>query len=697
MRPAGHLLLIADDDPNDRQLLRSWLSYEDDRYRIHEIDSAAATIEACRTLAVGCLILDHHFPDGTALEVLDRLTAGGGIAPFPVVVVTGQGDEALAVQALKRGAMDYIVKGATSQDGLRETVAEAISRFEGRPELDRRRAELERDYGATGLSSPARQRLILILDDSRQDRELARRSLTRAGQDYRFIEEADPAEGLSLCRSAGLDCLLLDYSLPGDDGLAFLEQLTGGTGIPPFPIVMLTGRGDYAIAAQALKRGAVDYLIKGTYGPGELRDTVRQAIDRQSARRLAEEERVRELDRLEREARHRAEQLAAADRSKDQFLAMLAHELRNPMAPISNAHHIIRKSAALPEVATKALDVAERQLKHLSRLVDDLMEVSRITRGRITFDMQRVEVGQAVRHAAEVAGPLIERKHHQLIMTILGAAAYIEADPVRLEQVFVNLLTNAAKYTSDGGRIVVDVVQDAQEVAVRIADNGMGIDPDTLPRVFDLFVQGERALDRSEGGLGIGLTMVRSLVEQQGGSVTASSGGLDEGSEFVVTFPTVPMPGEGAIDSASSTDLAESMTILVVDDNVDAARMLAMLLEAAGHRTSVAHDGPTGLGAILSGRPDVAFLDIGLPGMTGYEVARATRDALGDASPTLVAYTGYGTEADHQRSKAVGFLYHLVKPVGPDEILRIAKVIARQRGETSRSADRADEGATIAE
>jgi PAS domain S-box-containing protein len=376
--------------------------------------------------------------------------------------------------------------------------------------------------------------------------------------------------------------------------------------------------------------------------------------------------------RLIAESQLRAADLAEADRRKDEFLAMLAHELRNPLAPIRNALAILEEGADAATIA-QARQVAERQVRHMAHLVDDLLDVSRITRGKINLQKEPVDLATAVGRAVESARPLISARGHTIHVTLPPEPVSLLADPTRLEQILDNLLSNAAKYTEPGGRIGVSAERQGDEAVLRVRDTGVGIAPEMLPRVFDLFAQAERSLDRAEGGLGIGLTLVRSLVELHGGSVQANSDGLGHGSEFVVRLPAAGAAARRA-DQPSATapgsgGPSAARRILVVDDNVDAAQSLATLLKLWGHEVAVAHDGAGALEAARTQPPDVILLDIGLPGMSGLEVARQIRQE--PRRPLLVALTGYGQEQDRRRSVEAGFEAHLVKPVDLRELRRL--------------------------
>ncbi|HET6568656.1 MAG TPA: PAS domain S-box protein [Rhodothermales bacterium] len=378
---------------------------------------------------------------------------------------------------------------------------------------------------------------------------------------------------------------------------------------------------------------------------------------------------ITERKRMERQIQGQARELADASRRKDEFLAMLSHELRNPMAPIFNALQLIGRQDGENELQREARGVIERQVRHMSRLVDDLLEVSRITTGRIQLHTERVDVNGVVERAVERVRPVIDRRGQQLSLSLAEGVIWLDADSTRLEQVFGNLLNNASKYNEEGGHIELIVERQDDHALIRIRDDGIGMAPDVLPRVFDLFTQADKSLDRAEGGLGIGLALVKNLVEMHRGTVEAHSDGLGGGSEFVVRLPAASegtTPREPA--PAQPTAMADASRILVVDDNVDAAKMSAMLLRSWGYDVRTAHDGPNALQRAAGFHPNVILLDIGLPGMDGYEVARLIRRDADLNDVRLVAVTGYGQDTDRQRSKEAGFDLHVVKPVEPSAL-----------------------------
>jgi len=356
--------------------------------------------------------------------------------------------------------------------------------------------------------------------------------------------------------------------------------------------------------------------------------------------------------------------LKDADRRKDEFLATLAHELRNPLAPIRQAAKVARAQAATESQVRWAHDVIERQVQNMARLLDDLLDVSRITRGTMEIRKELVELRAIVDAAIEIARPVIEARHHALSVEC-PAGTELYADPLRLAQVIANLLTNAAKYTNPHGQIRIAGQCNGGELILNVSDTGIGISAEMLPRIFEMFVQVKSVLDKSEGGLGIGLALARGLAELHGGSLDAHSAGLGSGSTFTLRLPLQQAPAAAASDDVSTVVAARgpARRILVADDNVDSADSLAMLLRLEGHEVEVVHDGVEAVRRLEGFRPQFALIDIGMPKINGYEVARRTRAERWGASMQLIALTGWGQEQDRREALEAGFNHHLVKPV----------------------------------
>lgn len=485
----------------------------------------------------------------------------------------------------------------------------------------------------------------------------------------------DAAAGTALMAGAGLSChacVSLDElcreTAAGVGAVVVPEEAAVGAGAlalkaairdqPPWsnvPVLVLTAAGPTPTARvkSLLELGDVT-LLKRPLEAAEFLNAVRAAL-----RDRLRQYQVR--DYVAAQARQ-AEELAEANRRKDEFLAMLAHELRNPLAPIRNGLAILQMAEGDPAVVRRIRGMMSRQVDHLGRLVDDLLDVSRITRGKVELRLEAVDLNTVLARAAEAARPLIDARRHRLIVTQPGRPVTVSADPTRLTQVVGNLLTNAAKYSDEGGRIDLTLEEENGAAVVRVRDTGLGIPAEMLPRVFDLFTQVGRTLDRSDGGLGIGLTLVKSLVELHGGTVSAASEGPGQGSEFTVRLPKYTRAERnGQAEPAVAVEVTPRR-VLIVDDNPDAGDSLATLLEMTGHRVGVARSGAQGLETAARLRPEVAVLDLGLPGMSGYELAGLLRAEPFGRDLVLVALTGYGQEEDRRRTHEAGFDHHLTKP-----------------------------------
>ena len=389
-----------------------------------------------------------------------------------------------------------------------------------------------------------------------------------------------------------------------------------------------------------------------------------------------------ELQAANEDLRHRLAELQEAemaDRHKNEFLAMLAHELRTPLAPILSAVQILGRQAGDNPLVQRAREVVERQALHQARLLDDLLDVSRITRGKIELRRRKLDLGVAVSEVVEATRPLSNAKAQTISVTLPEAPLFVDTDPTRLTQILTNLLNNAAKYTHAGGRITVSCRRDGEQAVIVVRDNGIGIPREMLSRIFDLFAQAEPLTARTQGGLGIGLTLVKNLVEMHGGTVVARSAGRGAGSDFEVRLPVAAAPTAEAMPASGAAPI-RSRRVLIIEDNVDTRETLRRVLELDGHEVQEAADGTQGVDIALATRPEVVIVDIGLPRLDGYQVARRLRTALG-AAPLLVAVTGYGQAEDRRMSRDAGFDVHLVKPVAPEQLA--AALHSRGAGEAA--------------
>ncbi len=410
---------------------------------------------------------------------------------------------------------------------------------------------------------------------------------------------------------------------------------------------------------------------------GVLVDAFNTMLAEVGQRAAALEESNRALQQETEERRHAEAGLRLADQHKDEFLATLAHELRNPLAPMVNAVRLIQMPDAELGTTSRAHGIITRQLSQMVRLVDDLFDMSRIRSGKLALRKQSVELASIVNNAVDTARPLLDEHNHTLTLELPGQPIYLQADPVRLAQVFSNLLNNAAKYSDPGGQVTLSVAVAGSTVRVRIDDRGIGISAETLPRIFQMFAQGDSSLEGNQSGLGVGLALAQRLIELHGGSITAESRGLGQGSSFTVVLPVMAALTSERPSAGVAAPQARAHRILLVDDNVDFATSLALLLQALGHEVRIAHDAEQALAVAGELRPEIAFLDLGLPRVSGYELARALRAAAETASTVLIALSGWGHARDRQRSQEAGFSVHLVKPVELHDIQVVLATLVR--------------------
>ena len=502
------------------------------------------------------------------------------------------------------------------------------------------------------------QSLILNVDDTDAARYAKTRILQRAG--FNVIEAGSGTEALEKALSESPDLVLLDTKLPDINGFEVCRQLKQD---PHTAMVLVLQTSASYVASpdkvRALDSGADNYLFE-PIEPEELVANVRALL---------------RLSRVERELRD-------MDRRKDEFLAILAHELRNPLGPIRNAVELLRSLDPHASPAQEnARRVILRQTDHMVRLVDDLLDVSRISQGKIALRRAPVELRALLRSTVETAEPNISIRKHDLTVTLPDQDIWVDGDSVRLAQIVGNLLNNAAKFTAPGGRITLAVSAEDGDAVIRVTDNGIGIDPNHAASIFDLFAQAGHSPDRVQDGLGIGLSLVRTLVNLHGGDVQVHSSGIGQGATFEVRLPLLAVtPQAGAVDStaAPAARPADTWRILVVDDNIDSAEIVCALLQFAGHEVHIAHDGAGAIAAALQLAPDVIFLDIGLPDMSGVEVAEAMRRHPQLQKTGLVALTGYGQDKDRTGAMAAGFDRHLTKPVNMETLTDTVRTLMQK-------------------
>jgi signal transduction histidine kinase/ActR/RegA family two-component response regulator len=438
------------------------------------------------------------------------------------------------------------------------------------------------------------------------------------------------------------------------DGFELLRRIRDNPKTREIPVVLLSARAGEESRIEGREASADDYIVK-PFSARELLATVDGHLKTVNIR----SERLRLI-----------EQLREQDQRKDEFLATLAHELRNPLAPIRNGLELIRLAGYDPATTERATAIMHRQVEQMVRLVDDLLDVSRISRNKLELRKERVDLESVVRNAVETSKPILVAAQNDLNLDLPSEPVLLDADPVRLAQVFSNLLNNAAKYSEPGGRISLVARQTGDELTVRVSDTGIGIEPGKLSQIFDMFVQLDASEQQVQSGLGVGLTLVQRLIQMHGGTIEARSEGTGKGSEFVVRLPA---PAQSTQVSLAATTISEARQtvrrrILVVDDNLDSAESMAMMLTLSGHEVATAHDGMEAVKLAAEFQPEVAFLDLGMPRLDGYEAARSIRQQSWGKEIVLVALTGWGQQEDKRRSREAGFDAHLVKPIDFGEL-----------------------------
>ncbi|MFN3651728.1 MAG: response regulator [Armatimonadota bacterium] len=630
-------LLLLEDSPLDAELALAHLT--DGGLELVEAVRVDTEADFTRELArdPDLILADYSLPSFDGITALELTRAYRPDIPF--LFVTGALGEELAIDTLKRGATDYVLKDRLER--LTPAVQRALRERDERRERTRLEAALRTSEQRYRSLVEAISQVVWTTDEAgnvTQDMPGWRQVTGKEAETtlgLRWLDDLHPddrervrASWLDACRTRTL--YATEYRLLASDGT---YRHFASRGVP------------------VLDRD------------GGVREWVGLCTD------------VTDQKRNEEQLRRQAEALAAADAEKNRFLAILGHELRNPLAPILSATAILQENSS-PEVVRRQRLVIERQIRHMARLIDDLLDVARITRGTIELRLERVDLRSLLEQAVQMAAPLIESRAHQLEVRLEEAPLCLFADPARLTQVIGNLLNNAAKYTPPGGRIELRVERAADQVCIRVKDTGQGIPTGRLGEVFQLFTRLDHAGEADQQGLGIGLTLVKNLVELHGGTIEAHSEGAGRGSEFTVWLPVttgVPLAADAGGPEAATPVPVSGKQILVVDDNVDAAETLSELLELWGHHVAVAHDGASALLEAGLHKPELVILDIGLPGMDGYEVARRLRSNPELRHIPLVAVTGYGRPHDREQAEQAGFDHHLTKPVDPEAIRHLLK------------------------
>jgi signal transduction histidine kinase/DNA-binding response OmpR family regulator len=679
-------ILVVDDLPDKLLAFRVVLDELDQNLVM--VSSGAEALKQVLEHDFAVILLDVNMPDIDGIETAELIRSYKKTAHTPIIFVTAYADEMQTARGYRLGAVDYILSPIVPEI-LRSKVRVFVELFR----MQQRAQALAKAEAARAVAEEATRRSELL---SRASSMLSQSLDLEEGMhkllDIVVPEMADVAllrigideEELGFYRSGGatrpLDSLAgvpasLVHAMnqARSEGEPVQVRLAGADASDA--TLWPRGMGAARVLPVQSGSGTLGVLVLGGTRP----DTVYARADQATINELVSRagmafENARLYWNLKREiarTREAEEKLQDANRRKDEFLAMLSHELRNPLAPIRNAVEVVRRVQPTDPRLAWARDVVDRQVTHLATLVDELLDVSRITQGKITLKKEPVELGKVITQSVETVRSLIEAKGHRLSVDVPGTPVWIGGDFGRLAQVIANLLNNAAKYTPEGGEIRLAASTAEGKAVVAVRDNGMGIDPELLPRVFDLFTQGARSLDRSLGGLGVGLTVVQRLVELHQGRVEVSSPGPGHGAQFTVTLPCLSEVGASLSRESAVSEPAcanEGRRVLVVDDNVDAAESIAVFLRLDGHEVKSVHDGQEAIASSLVFAPQVVILDIGLPGMDGYQVARKLRELPQTRDALLIALTGYGQKEDAALATQAGFERHFVKPTDPRAI-----------------------------
>ncbi len=693
-------ILIVDDRLDKRVVFRTILEELD-----QNIVTASSGEEALRWLLdneCAVILLDVNMPGMDGLETAELIRARRKSAHTPIIFITAFADEMHTARGYSLGAVDYILSPVVPNI-LRSKVKALVQLHRLNAELKKRsdeRVALVKEQAARSVAEDSQRRASFLAEATQ---------VMASSLDVDTILKG--AAGLVVPYMADFGAIVL----ANEDGTVRAQRFSCVAGWDPYLGAHRDGFDKVVAHCQArvIESGTHEMFERLTTPPadgdvaddsplgeihafplitrGKARGALLLALG-PSARRLAGAD-LSLADSLAGRAASALdncllyEEIQLADRRKNEFLATLSHELRNPLAPMRAALHMLRSQAVDPDRSRALLETMDRQVAQMTRLVEDLLDISRITRGAIELRRETLNVSSEIRNALESCQGQLELSGHEVVVNLPKEAVQVVADRVRLQQILENVILNASKYTETGGRIEISAEGSLSEVVIRVRDNGIGIAPDKLQQVWDLFVQVDESPDRIRKGLGIGLALVKDLVRRHGGSVEAASDGLGKGSMFTIRLPRAarhdvqaPAPAPAPAAEPKAAVASDSKRVLIVDDNLDAAETLAMMLELLGQQTRQAHEGIGALKAAVEYKPELIFMDIGLPGLSGHEIASRMRRDLGMTDTYIVALSGYGTEEDRRKSLYAGFDSHLVKPLDPSTLPSILAAAERRKG-----------------